>query len=266
MITLYGPRITPFTEKVMRGLALKKLAFVLVEPESAKDYHRWNPATGLLPVIDIDGERIHDSTAILLRLDEAFPEPSLLCDHPRTADNQLRLVRWVDETFFWYWNRWMRRVTAGTLDGPPVAGESLTEATSRAAEAELPRPEGVSLRSWVASRVRKRPEPEKPGEPERLVHEVGHRVADLARLLGPRPFFYADRISIADLAAYAMLRTIAADSIPNTREHLERHPALLEFMKRVERKTGGASGPSPEPARLEPGAAKGNAERSHREL
>lgn len=254
MITLYGPRAAPFTEKVIRGLALKKLAFVLVEPESAEDYHRLNPETGLVPVMDIDGERIHDSTAILLRLDEAFPEPSLLCDHPRTADNQLRLVRWVDEAFFWYWNRWMHRLTAGTLDGPPVAGESPTAAASRATGTELPRPAGVSLRSWVASRVRKPPEPKKLGERERLVHEVGQRVVDLARLLGPRPFFYADRISIADLAVYAMLRSIAADSIPDTSEHLRRLPALLEFMKRVERKTGGASGPSPEPAHLAPGA------------
>ena len=93
------------------------------------------------------------------------------------------------------------------------------------------------------------------GERERLVHELGQRVVDLARLLGPRPFFYADRISIADLAVYAMLRSIAADSIPDTSEHLRRLPALLEFMKRVERKTGGASGPSPEPAHLAPGAA-----------
>ena len=239
MITLYGPRVAPFTEKVVRGLAFKKLAFELVEPESQDDYRRWNPETGLLPVIDIDGARVADSTAILLQLNERFPEPPLLCDDPRTAENQLRLVRWVDETFFWYWNRWMRRRAATALDGPPRAGESMAEAESRARSAELPRPAGVSLRSWVASRVRRQPEPEQAGEHERLVHEVGQRLGDVARLLVPRPFFYADRLSIADLAAYAMLRTIAADSIPGTRVHLNRHLALFEFIKRVEQETGG---------------------------
>ena len=99
-----------------------------------------------------------------------------------------------------------------------------------------------------------------------IVTRPDGRVVDLARLLGPRPFFYADRISIADLAAYAMLRPLAMDSIPGTRGHVERHPALLEFMKRVEGQTGGFSGPSPEPARLAPGAAQGDARRSHREL
>ena len=266
MITLYGPRIAPFTEKIIRGLGLKNLGFELVEPESAADYRRWNPVTGFLPVIDIDGERVCDSTAILLRVDELFPEPPLLCDEPRTAENQLRLVRWVDESFSWYWNRWMHGLSAGPLDGPPVAGESLAEAASRAPSGELPRPTGVSLRSWVASRVRMRPHPGNPSDAERLVHEVGHRVADLARLLVPRPFFYADRISIADLAAYAMLRPLAMDSIPGTRGHVERHPALLEFIERVEGQTGGFSGPSPQPARLVPGAAQGDARRSHREL
>ena len=207
--------------------------------ESQDDYRRWNPETGLLPVIDINGARVADSTAILLQLDERFPEPPLLCDDPRTAEKQLRLVRWVDETFFWYWNRWMRRRAATALAGPPVAGESVAEEESRARSAELPRPAGVSLRSWVASRVRRQPDPEQAGEHERLVHEVGQRLDDIARLLVPRPFFYANRLSIADLAAYAMLRTIAADSIPGTRVHLNRHPALFEFIKRVEQETGG---------------------------
>ena len=122
MIAVYGPRNAPSTEKVRRGLALKKLAFELVEPQGPKDYRRWSPVTGLLPVIDLDGERIHDSTAILLRVNELYPEPPLLCDEPRTAENQMRLVRWVDETFFWYWNRWMRRREAASAGAPLAAG------------------------------------------------------------------------------------------------------------------------------------------------
>ena len=239
MIRLYGPGDAPFTEKVARGLALKKLEFERVEPATPEDYRRWNPETGQLPVIDIDGERVHDSTAILLRVNELFPEPPLLSDDPRTAQNQLRLMRWVDETFFWNWSRWMRSRPTGRPEGPPVSGESLAQAASRASDAEPPRPNGVSLRSWVASRVRVRPEAEKPKEDERLAHEVGHRVHDLARLLVPRPFFYADRLSIADLAAYAMLHAMAVDSIPGTRAHLERHPALVEFTKRVQQETSG---------------------------
>jgi glutathione S-transferase len=251
VITLYGSRASPFTEKVARGLAFKKLEFVLVEPESAEDYRRWNPATGTLPVIDLHGERVHESTTILLRVNELLPEPPLLSDDSRTAQNQLRLARWVDETFFWYWNRWMRRAGASPLVGPfhTLAGESLTEAERRIRDAELPRPTGVSLRSWVAARVRGSSESARGSEEERLLQEACHRVDDLARLLAPRPFFFADRVSIADLGAYAMLRSLALDCIPGTRRHLERQPALLDFMGRVEQETGSADLAEPEAKR-----------------
>jgi glutathione S-transferase len=239
VIRLYGPRASPFTEKVVRGLALKKLDFVLVEPECAEDYRRFNPETGLLPVIDLDGERVPDSTAILLRVNEILPEPPLLSADARTAENQLRLARWIDETFSWYWNRWVRRSGSSSLLGPflTFAGESLSDAERRMRDSGLPRPTGVSLKSWVAARVRGLTEPEHWNEEERLVQEACHRIDDLARLLVLRPFFFADRVSIADLAAYAMLRSLALDCIPGTRQHLERQPALLELMRRVEEET-----------------------------
>lgn len=242
MITLYGPRASPFTEKVARGLVLKKLEFVLVEPASVDDYRRWNPATGKLPLIDLDGERVEDSTPILLRVNELFPEPPLLSRELRVAQNQLHLARWVDETFFWYWNRWLARSGASPFVGTfyTFGGETLAEAEHRLRGAELPRPAGVSLRSWVAAHARGRPEPERHGDEEdQLVHEVGARLDDLARLLVLRPFFFAERISIADLTAHAMLRALALDSIRGSQRHLERRPALIDFMKRVEQETGG---------------------------
>jgi glutathione S-transferase len=221
VITLYGPRRSPFTEKIVLGLALKKLEFTLVEPTDLEDYRRWSP-TGKLPAIDIDGERVADSTAILLRLEALVPQPPLLAEDPRIAEKQLALVHWVDETFLWYWDRWVRRPGHPQTDGPFVmlAGESLAEAERR------------SQAGGPAA-----PDPRPSAEERRLVEELSHRVADLARLLGPRPFFYADRIGLADLAAYSILKSLAEDTVTGTRRHLERQPALLAFMQRVEQET-----------------------------
>jgi glutathione S-transferase len=222
VITLYGPSRSPFTEKIVRGLALKKLEFRLVEPVSLEDYQRWSP-TGKLPAIDIDGERVADSTAILVRLDELYPEPPLLAEDPRVAEKQLALVHWVDETFLWYWDRWVRRPGHLPPAGPFVmlAGESLAQAEAR------------GQAGGTAADRESRPS----AEERRLVEELSHRVADLARLLGPRPFFYADRVGIADLAAYSILKSLAEDSVTGTRRHLERQPALLAFLQRVEQET-----------------------------
>ena len=106
-----------------------------------------------------------------------------------------------------------------------------------AAVPDPPRPAGVSLRSWVASRMRRR-QPAKQSELERLLYEIGHRLDDLERLLLPRPFFYAERIGIADLAVFAMLSRLAEDSIPGAGELVAHHPALVDFLKRVEQETG----------------------------
>ena len=44
--TVYGSRLSPFVEKVVRGLLLKGVGFELVEPRSPTDLRRWNPQTG----------------------------------------------------------------------------------------------------------------------------------------------------------------------------------------------------------------------------
>src|SRR5262245_56248351 len=106
-ITLYGPRHTPYTEKVRRALVLKGLDFELREPTGPEDFQRWSPETGLLPVLTLDSELVSDSTAILLRLDELYPKPPLLASDPVIAAQQRQLEDWADESFLWYWNRWL---------------------------------------------------------------------------------------------------------------------------------------------------------------
>ena len=235
LITLYGPRNTPFVQKVALGLALKKLHFDAREPAGQEDYRRWNPATGTLPVLDLDGERIADSTAILKRLDELHPHPPLLSRDPRMAEAQLHLVEWVEETFGWYWTRWnrLRDEDAATADAAPSDGS----ATS-APETAPPRPAGVSLRSWLGGRLRRAPESKATGL-DRVSAEVRQRIGDTERLLADRAFFYSDEISMADLAVYTMLKAVERGNLAGRETPTRDHPQLQAFMDRVEKTTGG---------------------------
>ncbi len=222
-IVLYGPAQTPFTEKVRRALELKQLAYELREPSGPDDYRRWSPETGLLPVLTIGGDRIADSTTILLRLDELFPQPPLLAAEPKTATQQRQLEDWADESFLFYFLKWQRiqreREAAEATAGPPKGFMRI---------AMLRR-----LAAWLrAGGTWERPE-------TAIARGMGDRLDDLVNLLGTRPFFYADRPSMADLAVYSMLRSIEHGSLPDSAQLLHSRPGLVAYMRRVEAETGG---------------------------
>jgi len=223
-ITLYGPAITPYTEKVVRALRLKRLAFELVEPRRPEDYRRFSPETGLLPVIEIGGERTADSTAILDRLDARFPEPPLLASEPKVAQEQRRLEEWVSETFFFYLHRWLN-ARVGPQPDPPAG----TTPSGPLGRLGLIGPDGAIRDTLFDTRDGG------PGE------EFERRIDDLDKLLGGRPFFFGHRISRADLAAFAFLNGLYRNRYPGGRALLERWPALLAHTERVDRATAGSS-------------------------
>jgi glutathione S-transferase len=224
-IILYGPAVAPYTEKVVRALGLKKLPFELVEPRSPEDYKRWSPDTGLLPVIDLDGERIADSTRILDALDERWPDPPLVSRDPSVAARQRGLEDWVDESFFWYWNQWrhMRE----------------EQAAYQAARAEW-RFSWLRPRTWFEALGQPSgvPVPD-PGRERFLLSELDKRMEDLVAWLSIRPYFYADEPSMADLAVYAMLLRVRGGTFDGAGDLLADRPALRAFMRRVEEATGG---------------------------
>jgi hypothetical protein len=117
-IRLFGNRLSPFVEKVYLGLQLKKLPVELVEPTSPLDLRRWNPQTGKMPVLEMDGEHLYDSTFILRRIDERFPNPPLVSADPRVAAAQRQLEDWSDESLYWHTMslRWCARNAASSKE------------------------------------------------------------------------------------------------------------------------------------------------------
>src|SRR5262245_2562081 len=95
-ITLFGGRASPFVEKVYRALRYKRVEFRLEGIKKPRDLRRWNPVTGKMPVLEVDGERVYDSTFILRRVDEWFPERPLWSSDPGVAAAQRLLEDWAD--------------------------------------------------------------------------------------------------------------------------------------------------------------------------
>jgi glutathione S-transferase len=69
--------------------------------------------------------------------------------------------------------------------------------------------------------------------------EFERRFDDLAQLLGPRPYFFADRIGRADLSVCGSLAAMVRGVYAGSRELLEAHPRLKAHVERVFAVTGG---------------------------
>ena len=102
-ITLHQWEISPFCQKVARALRFKGLPFTAIDYNGLLATRVMGLSkVGKVPVLDIDGQRLQDSTRICRYLDEHYPEPPLFPQEPQ----QLALVElwedWADETLYWF--------------------------------------------------------------------------------------------------------------------------------------------------------------------
>jgi glutathione S-transferase len=222
-IRLYSQERNPFSEKVARALAFKKVEFERVLVSEPDDIRALNPTTAQLPVLEIAGERRHDSARILEWVDEIYPEPPLLSSDSKVAEAQRSLAVWSDSSFAFYWNRW--RAT----QEPLIDDEGEAEAASFArAVSNIGRRLGLSSRSGRAD-LRE----------AQVVEALARRLDDLTGLLGDRSFFHSETPSMADLSVLGMLLLMREGPIPRSREMLEARPALVAYLDRLEAATGG---------------------------
>ena len=229
-VKIYGSRLSPFVEKVIRGVQRKGLTWQLIEPKSPSDLEKWNPQTGKMPVVELAGERLFDSTFILRKLDERVPEPPLVSDDPVLAAHQRQIEDWADEALYWYvmafhWTPKNAAANAGRMLGSMRVPGFLQPLLAPLVRRRI----GGQLHAQGLGRL-----------PETvLVREFGEKLDDLLRMLGDRQFFHSDEPSVADLAVYGQLKNADDELAPEPREAIRRRPTLVVYMKRVEQATGG---------------------------
>ena len=226
-VRLFGSRVSPFVEKVARALALKQMAFELVEPRSPLDFARWNPQARKIPVLEVDGERFYDSTFILRQLDLLVPSPPLRASAATTAAAQHLLEDWSDEALYWYGMalRWTAKNAPATT---AQIFASLPVPMRRLASLVAPRQIRATTLAQGLGRL----------PPEVVLRELAGHLDSLVLILGAKPFFYAEQISVADLAVYGQFHMLRSGPTPDADALFRARPALLEHMRRVEAATG----------------------------
>jgi glutathione S-transferase len=222
-IVLFGERLSPFVEKVARALGRKRLRFERVGVRSPADFAKWNPTARKMPVLEVDGVRVFDSTFILRKLDELAPDPPLFDRDPSIAAAQRLLEDWSDEALYW-------QVMA--LRWVPQHADASARQIAASAPAFL-RPLAVPM---IKRKIGRMPQVQGTGRLpyEVLLREIARTLDDLVCLLGERPFFYAQEPSAADLAIYGELESACSGPTPEFERMLSERPALLDFRKRIE--------------------------------
>ncbi len=223
---LFGSPISPFVDKVQRALRLKKIEYEIVGPKGPGDIKRWNPQTRKMPVLELNGERIIDSSIILDRLERDFPEPPLLSRNPATRASQRLLEDWSDESLYWHVMalRWSDKNASASAkqisQGAPALVRPLLARF-------LTRQLGGMTRAQGMGRL--------PADV--VLKELGERLDDLVSLLGDRPYFFGDQLSRADLAVCSMFNTGLSGPSPEFNQLLSERPALAQHLERVREAT-----------------------------
>jgi glutathione S-transferase len=232
-LRLFGTRVSPFMEKVVCGLQWKGLQFEKVSLRTPIQLRRWSPQTGKVPVLEIDGERIYDSTLILRRLEALKPSPSFWSAEPVVAARQRMLEDWADESLYWQLmaERWCSECRAATLE--EVA-------------ADLPSWIRIIAKStFLPSRLGRAPVIQGFGRLPREVRlrEFEASLDDLVMQLAESPFFFAESLSAADIALYAQLRCVSSGPTPALARAVEARPTLVSHLVRVKNSTASVDGP-----------------------
>ena len=229
--TLFGSRLSPFVEKAARALEMKGIAFDLVPPKSPGDFKKWNPATGKMPVLEVDGERIHDSTFILRRLDEIAPDPPLYATDATAAAKQRFVEDWSDESLYWYCMafRWAPENQAASA---AQIASTLPAFLRPLLRLLLPRQIGGLARAQGLARL----------PMDMLIDQLAARLDEFSVLLGDSPFLFSDRLSGADLAVFGQARAMQSGPTPQCDELIAARPALVDYLRRVDETSRPRSG------------------------
>jgi len=220
-VTLHQWEISPFCGKVRKVLRHKGIAF------SVRNYNgllaiqagKLSPA-GKLPVLDFEGQRIQDSSAIVAFVEARVPEPALYPKAPAERALALVLEDWADESLYWF-ELALRMGDPAVL---PKAAELLC--TGR------PGWERAVVATILKLTYPKKLKAQGIGHlPRERVHELflGHMAA-IDELLAAGPWLAGGTKSIADIAVSAQIDEIVRTSPLAPR--VLAYPRLREWLAR----------------------------------
>ncbi len=232
MIILHQYHMSPFNQKIQRMLNHKGIAFqekywLLAERGKVTQFS----PSGKLPALEHEGEIICDSTDIAWFLEKTFPARPLIPDKPEARGMVHVLEDWADESLYFYEMRW--RFNTGDDSGRNI--ERMVENENRFMRWLMARLIPGGLKKILANQgVGRKSLPQ-------LESDTARHIAAVADLLAEGGWLVGDRLTLADLAVYAMFQCFRdADGAARL---LNQSAAVTDWMARVEAATDDSAPP-----------------------
>ena len=226
-VTLYQFELCPFCHKARAGMEIKGIPYTKVEvnPYTKKELPELpEGAPKKVPVLQYNGDTVHDSTAILRFIDERFDRaPDLIPSDEDAAKHALEIEEWVDSD--------LTQILPAVIYGTWTDATKAAQVTARSSnfgmlQNLMVRAGGSLIMHQVAKRI----------IAKRGGGDAGKMLAtELDRLeqwLGDKPFLGGDEPTIGDIATHGALTCVK--EFPAFSNVTER-PSLSAWYDRVDR-------------------------------
>jgi glutathione S-transferase len=228
---LWHLKISHFNEKARWALDYKGVPHRRMHPMpgthiaiAALKTRRVSRRMTTFPLLELDGETIHDSTAIVAALEERYPEPPLYPADPGERRRALDLEDFFDEQLGPYVRRFGWWYALSDQDNRRARTEQLIERQGVLMTLTLPAVNKVICRRYGID------------EPavNRSVHQIRSVLLMIERTLAGRDHLVGDRFTIADLTAAALLAPLLQPpEFPYLKQLGTQAPAVEELAREI---------------------------------
>ncbi len=225
MITLAQFAVSPYCDKIRRVLRYKQIPFAIHEwPLAEVGSIREKNPTGKLPLIEIDGTVIADSTNIALELERRYPTPALIPSDPAQRALVLALEDWADESLYFY----EMTTRFGEQDFATNVGKLMGGAPKEMVEAMAPMLREMFKSTTTTQGIGRKSAAQLAEDVDRLFGAI----EDLQRATG---FVVGNSLTLADIAICCQAECVGDSTIG--KQVLQRRPALATYFQRIDELT-----------------------------
>ncbi|MEL6343485.1 MAG: glutathione S-transferase family protein [Myxococcota bacterium] len=220
--------MSSFCVKAQRTLNACGIPFGVQNQQGGRVLQTLNPGVGKLPVLEVDGRHIADSTAIADWALANGDGAKLVPDDPLLADEARWLEDWSDESLYWFgvYLRWKAGFPA------------FRDAALVTIPAILHGPVGWVLRRPMMAQLHGQGIGRLPLAQVLSLLE-GHYDRLARRIDAHDGFLVGGQLTMADIAVFAMLQAQHAEICPLSRERVQARPTLVDWARRVDAATAG---------------------------